>query len=158
LCWPSRWIPTALIALEEDRLDTAPGVRALLARHHAGEVVVRIVATTATKRQLDGTYLPNFGIFLSRLAAVGLGHLPILKPPAAFDLTYFDWCVLPETTTKKRAAASTKRCSHPLTTTWKRCPPAFKAKTAPGPNTNGATAAWTAWAYRRTSTPEPTYS
>ncbi|WP_405577119.1 hypothetical protein [Streptomyces sp. NBC_01190] len=82
-----------LIALEEDRLDTAPGVRALLARHHAGELVVRIVATTAAERQLDGTYLPNFGAFLSRLAAVGLDHLPILKPPAAFDLTYSDWCV-----------------------------------------------------------------
>ncbi|MGW2059005.1 hypothetical protein ACWCOZ_34735 [Streptomyces sp. NPDC001840] len=81
-----------LIALEEQE-HTAPGVRALLSRHAAGSAIVRIAATTAAENQLDGEPMADFTVFQSRLQAVGMGDLPILKPVLIFDFVYWDWAV-----------------------------------------------------------------
>ncbi|MFJ2191608.1 hypothetical protein ACIOJE_27365 [Kitasatospora sp. NPDC087861] len=84
-----------LIALEEGR-PAASGVLALLDRHTRGSATVRLAATTAAESQRDGTAPPSFEIFQSRLRAVGLSCLSILKPVAIFDLVYFDWAEWPE--------------------------------------------------------------
>lgn len=81
-----------LIAVEEQR-PSAVDVQALVARHRAGEVVVRLVATTAAENQRNGKMLSNFQLFQQRLRGVGWGDLDILRPVCVFDLTYWDWCV-----------------------------------------------------------------
>ena len=81
-----------IVDLDEER-PAAPYLRALLARHDAGEVSVRLVATSASERQLSGPYLENFGQFQDRLAVLGLGHLELLAPVFVIGVSYLDWGV-----------------------------------------------------------------
>jgi hypothetical protein len=83
-----------IVAIDEDRQPEAGCLRALLARHDAGDIDVRLVATSASERQQNGPYLENFGQFQARLADLGLGHLELLAPIAVADVSYLDWCIL----------------------------------------------------------------
>jgi len=83
-----------IVDLDEGREPRAGCLRRLLARHEAGDLVVRLVATSASERQRSGPYLENFGQFRARLAALGLGHLELLAPVAVVDVSYADWCVV----------------------------------------------------------------
>jgi hypothetical protein len=82
-----------VIDIEESRHAT-PCVRALLARHEAGEIVVRLVAASASELQRDGRYLENALMFRGRLASLGPGHLPLLLPTLTLDVSYLDLSVL----------------------------------------------------------------
>jgi hypothetical protein len=88
-----------LIAVEQQRLSEAPAVEQLVRRHRAGEVVVRLVATTAAENQLDGTMASNFSYFQQRMRGLGLDDLEILRPVCCLDLSYSDWCVIGHDTT-----------------------------------------------------------
>jgi hypothetical protein len=83
-----------IIDIEEDCQPRAGCLHSLLARHDAGEIDVRLVATSASERQRNGAYLENFGQFQARLAALGLGHLELLAPILVADVSYADWCIL----------------------------------------------------------------
>lgn len=83
-----------IVDLDEGREPRAGCLRSLLARHEAGDAVVRLVAASASERQRNGPYLENFGQFQERLAALGLGHLELLAPVLVVDVSYLDWCVL----------------------------------------------------------------
>lgn len=82
-----------IIDLEDNR-PAAPCIRTLLARHKVGELIVRLVAASASERQRDGGYLDNFSFFRKRLASLGLGHLQLLMPTLTLDVSYLDWCIL----------------------------------------------------------------
>jgi hypothetical protein len=83
-----------IIDIDEDRQPRAGCLRALLARHDAGEIEVRLVATSASERQQSGPYLETFGQFQDRLAALGLEHLQLLAPILVLGVSYADWCIL----------------------------------------------------------------
>jgi hypothetical protein len=82
------------IDLDENREPSAGCVRSLIALHSAGNVCLRLVGSSASERQRVGPYLTNFAQFKSRLEALEIGHLELLLPPAVFDVSYLDWCVL----------------------------------------------------------------
>lgn len=81
-----------VIAVDEGRPE-ASAVLALAAAHREGEASVALLAISASEKQKDGTTLSTFTLFKERLAALGLGHLELLKPLAYFGFGYFDWCL-----------------------------------------------------------------
>lgn len=81
-----------LIALEKTAWTTRR--KCGLCRHATtrGEATVQIADRRRTAARW---HLPaQLRVFRSRLEATGLGCLPVLKPPTASDLTYFNWCVI----------------------------------------------------------------
>jgi hypothetical protein len=83
-----------IVDIDENRQPKAGCLRALLAKHDAGDIDVRLVATSASERQQRGPYLENFGQFRDRLAVLGLGHLELLAPICVVDVSYLDWCIV----------------------------------------------------------------
>jgi hypothetical protein len=83
-----------IVALDENREPEARCLRSLLAKHEAGTVDVRLVATSASERQQHGPYLKSFGEFRARLTALGLGHLELLAPVLTVDVSYVDWSIV----------------------------------------------------------------
>jgi hypothetical protein len=82
-----------IVDIDENREPEAGCLRSLLAKHDAGEIEMRLVATSASERQQTGPYLENFGQFQARLAALGLGHLPLLRPVLVLGVSYVEWAV-----------------------------------------------------------------
>ena len=80
-----------IIALEESEPE-APYVRELISFHSAKKITLRVVAISASERKRDGTYAVSFNEFKQKIAAVGLGHVDILKPIAYLGMAYVDWC------------------------------------------------------------------
>jgi len=81
-----------IIDLEEGR-EATPYIQALIHMHEDQKINLRVVAISASERKPNGKYASNFIEFQKKIAAVGLGHVEILKPIARFDITFFDWCV-----------------------------------------------------------------
>jgi hypothetical protein len=82
-----------LVALDEDREPEASCIRKLLDLHETGQVLVRMVASSASEKQRDKTYLHNFGAFQARLTKLGLAHIELLKPLASWGVAFWDWAV-----------------------------------------------------------------
>ncbi len=80
-----------IIALEENRPE-APFIRQLISFHEAKKINLRVVAISASERKRDGTYAANFSEFKRKIAAVGLGHVEILRPIAYLGMAFVDWC------------------------------------------------------------------
>jgi hypothetical protein len=80
-----------IIALEESRPE-APFLRQLISFHDAKKINLRVVAISASERKPDGTYAVSFNEFKQKIAAVGLGHVDILRPIAYLGMAYVDWC------------------------------------------------------------------
>jgi hypothetical protein len=83
-----------MIALAEKEQPAANCIRMLLELHDAGQVEVRMVASTASERQPGKTYLSNFSAFQMRLAGLGLAHIELLKPLCYRNVSFLDWAVL----------------------------------------------------------------
>ena len=81
-----------LIDLEEAR-PAAVHIHALLHAHSCGTANCALVASSASERQIDGSFLKDFGLFDSRRTALGFGHLPILPPIGRFDVSFFGRCL-----------------------------------------------------------------
>jgi hypothetical protein len=81
-----------LIDLERERPD-ASHVRRLKELHGGGHVVLRLIAASASEKQLDGSSLSTFKDFTAWVQRLGLGDLEILMPICMWDITYWDWCV-----------------------------------------------------------------
>ncbi len=81
------------VALDDHREPEASCIRKLLKLHEDGQVQVRMVASSASEKQRDKTYLRNFGAFQVRLVALGLAHIELLKPLAYWDVAFYDWAV-----------------------------------------------------------------
>ncbi len=79
-----------IIALDDGRAD-APAIRQLADAHAQRRAHVAVVAMSASERQRNGAHLGNFQAFRDRLAALGFGHLEILKPISYWDVTFWDW-------------------------------------------------------------------
>ena len=79
-----------IIDLEEDR-KTAPYTSVLTSMHKNQKINLRVVAISASERQLGGKYTSNFAEFKERIAAVGLGHVGILKPIFYWGITFWNW-------------------------------------------------------------------
>lgn len=82
-----------IIALEGSRPE-APFIRKLISLHDTQIISLRVAAISASEKKLDGTYLADFNEFKAKIAAVGLGHVEILRPIAYFGMCYWDWCYL----------------------------------------------------------------
>lgn len=83
-----------IIALEKNNDPEAPYIKALISLHDDQQINLRVVAISASERKRNGTYASNFAEFKRKIAAVGLGHVDILKPMGRWDVTFWDWCVL----------------------------------------------------------------
>jgi hypothetical protein len=81
-----------IIDLEESRAPAAALLN-LIAMHEQGVIFLRVAGISASERQSDGRYAPNFGLFRQKLASVGLGGAEILKPIGYWDVTYYEWCL-----------------------------------------------------------------
>jgi len=81
-----------IIDLEEKR-DTASDIQALIRMHDQQRINLRVVAISASERKPDGKYASNFAEFKEKIAAVGLGHVEILKPIDYYNITFYDWCL-----------------------------------------------------------------
>jgi hypothetical protein len=69
--------------------EFAPPIRDLVAAHHEGTADIAIPSIAGSELQKDGTYLPNFDLFLARLAAVGLSGLPLVQPIAYWNISFY---------------------------------------------------------------------
>jgi len=78
-----------LIDVAEARAGAA-SVLALAKAHANGIADVAVVAIAASERQTDARQLQNFGEFETRLKALGLGHLKIIKPLGYWGITFWD--------------------------------------------------------------------
>jgi hypothetical protein len=72
----------------------ARAILALVARHRAGVIDLRLPAISASERQPGGRHLANFTEFQARVDAAGLGGLRLIEPLAYTDMTFWDSCVL----------------------------------------------------------------
>ncbi len=79
-----------LIDIAEGRQDSV-AIRALADAHARGEASVAVVAISASEKQKNGERLSNFDQFRTRLDALALGHLEILKPIFYWDVGFWDW-------------------------------------------------------------------
>jgi hypothetical protein len=79
-----------LIALENNESD-APFIKELLAMHDNKQVIMRVVGIGASEQLKGRTYATNFAEFKTRIAAIGLAHLEILRPIAYWGVTFWDW-------------------------------------------------------------------
>ena len=80
-----------IYALEEERWG-ADALRKLISAHGTESADVALVAISASDRQLDGCWYESFDTFQSRLARLGISHLPLLRPIGYWGITYWDWC------------------------------------------------------------------
>ncbi|MBY2921031.1 hypothetical protein HF259_06205 [Rhizobium leguminosarum] len=83
-----------LIAVEDNRPEK-DAVLSLVAAAKDGRADVAIVASSASERQIGGGYLANIGDFVTRLGELGFGHLELLKPIGAFDVSFYDHAIYP---------------------------------------------------------------
>jgi hypothetical protein len=83
-----------IVDIDENREPKAGCLHSLVAKHDAGEIEVRLVATSASERQRSGPYLANFSEFQARIEALGLGHLPVLRPILLLDVSDLDRAIL----------------------------------------------------------------
>ena len=79
-----------LIDVEEGR-PAALSIKSLWDAHDDGKIQVRLVGISASERQPGGIFAPTIEVFLSKVEALGVGHLDILKPVGIWDVTYWDW-------------------------------------------------------------------
>jgi hypothetical protein len=82
-----------LLDLETEN-ERTPAVRRLIARHRSGEIELRIPAISASERQREGKYLPNFSAFEARLRRLGLDGVPHLLPLCYFGIGFLNHCLL----------------------------------------------------------------
>lgn len=83
-----------LIAVEDNR----PGKEAVLtlvAAARDGRADVAMVASCASERQIGGGYLTSIDSLITRLEGLGFGHLELLKPIAAYDVSFYDHGIYP---------------------------------------------------------------
>ena len=81
-----------IIDLEESR-PPAAALHGLIERHERGVIRLRVTGISASERQPDGQYAPNFELFRQKLANAGLNEVEILKPISYWGVTYWDWCL-----------------------------------------------------------------
>lgn len=81
-----------IIALEKNYPE-ALALRRLLEKHDQGTAKVRIVGIAASERQKSGIALENFEQFRSRVSAVGLDRVEILRPPCYAGIAFADWSI-----------------------------------------------------------------
>ncbi|QPI25900.1 hypothetical protein I0J99_01300 [Sinorhizobium meliloti] len=77
-----------LIDLAEDR-PAAVHIHALLAAAREGKAGLALVASSASERQLSGTFLQNVAAFNERRDGLGLGDLPLLPSIAKWNVSFF---------------------------------------------------------------------
>lgn len=81
-----------ILALDESRPE-GPDVMKLAAAHAAGTASVALVAISASERQRQKPHIESFDEFKIRVAALGLGHLELIKPMGLWDVTFWDYCL-----------------------------------------------------------------
>ena len=83
-----------IIALENGEA-AASEVHKLVQLTLTGNVNLAILGISASENQKAFYEGQDFTGFQKRVSANGLGNLIILKPIAFFDVTFWDWCILP---------------------------------------------------------------
>ena len=82
-----------IIALEENR-SAAQDLRRIVHGATKQMLRLRVVAISASERQLDGKSSESFRDFAAKIAGVGLKDVEILLPLCIWDVTYWDHCIL----------------------------------------------------------------
>ena len=78
-----------LIDIEDDR-PAAIHIKRILRAAKDGSVDVAMVASSASERQKDNTFLTNFQHFEQRRKSLGFGHLPLLYPLLRWDIGFWE--------------------------------------------------------------------
>lgn len=78
-----------LLDVDEGR-DAAPFVKKLVEAARDGKADVAMVASSASERQKDDSFLDNIRTFKERMGRVGFGHLEILPTLAIFGFNFLD--------------------------------------------------------------------
>ena len=81
-----------IITLEENRPD-ARYIRCIVHGATEQKLRLRVVAISASERQLDGQYSESFRDFQAKVVGVGLEDVDVLLPPCVLDVTYWDYCI-----------------------------------------------------------------
>ena len=81
-----------IIALEENG-NEAGDLRRIVQSATERTLRLRVVATSASERQADGSISESFCDFEAKIAKVGLQDAEILLPPSIWDVTYWDHCI-----------------------------------------------------------------
>jgi hypothetical protein len=82
-----------IIALEKGEIS-AIDIRRLIKMHDSGKINLRLVGISASEQKSDKTFASNFREFETKIGALGIGHLEILKPLAYLGVSFLDWCIL----------------------------------------------------------------
>lgn len=90
-----------LISLAEDE-PLSEAVSTLVSLHDRDNVAVHVVAVGASERLRGKELVPNYSMFEAMLLHLGLAHLPVLDPPAIFDVTFFAHCYYADEATSTR--------------------------------------------------------
>jgi hypothetical protein len=85
-----------LIAVEDNRSEKEAVLKLISAA--PGEADVAMVASCASERQIGGGYLTDISEFTARLNRLGFGHLELLKPIAAYDVSFYGHSIYPTDT------------------------------------------------------------
>jgi hypothetical protein len=83
-----------IIALENAE-SSASAIRQLVQYAHEGIVELAILGISASENQRAFYHGQDFTGFQNRISSLGLGKLDILKPIAIWDVTFWDWCIMP---------------------------------------------------------------
>ena len=74
----------------EDGRPAAIHVKRILRAAHDGTVDVAMVASSASERQKDNSFLTSFDHFEHRRKELGFDHLPIIHPLLRWDIGFWD--------------------------------------------------------------------
>jgi hypothetical protein len=73
--------------------SAADNLRNIVIAHNAGQLTISVPGISASERHKDGIFANNFSLFQQRLGKLSEREFEILKPPAYYDLVYFDWAI-----------------------------------------------------------------
>ena len=88
-----------VIDIEESH-STAETLRRLIELATTNSITLCVPAIMASERAKNGVLAPSFAAFKIRLEAVGLEAAEILLPLGYWDITFFDYCLWPESDNK----------------------------------------------------------
>lgn len=95
---------TNCIIAVEKREPAASSVWELVTAHREGRADVAFVAISASENRQDRSRPRSFAEFQEHLTLLTLGDIPLLRPMAYWDLTFWDWSNLtgPEQMARER--------------------------------------------------------